>query len=157
MLGINNFSLSLSQLFMSWTNKITTIMGRTIRSLFSCHIMDWVSDVCLCLSPQFLSLCVSVSCVCLLQKSPVKLHCGRLNDRLYYLFLAAACILFPLGPKEEFHSFLPYVLCLSGLSMRGGQERNSRVYHSIIRGGRIKAEVNLPVILIASKSMMALF
>ena len=83
-------------------------MARKIQSFFPCHTQDWDSDIC---PPppkhthsQYLSLGFSVSRACLLQKSPVKLHGGRGSDWLYYSFLAAACVLFPLGARKEIHS-----------------------------------------------------
>lgn len=119
-------------------------MARTIRSLFPCHTQDWVSDICPPAPPppqhthtQFPSLRVSVSCPCLLQKSPAKVHPGRRNDWLYYCFRAAACVLFPLGAREEIHSHPMFFASQVWVCEERSREAGSTC-HPVIKGGDSK-------------------
>lgn len=89
-------------------------------------------------------------------KSPATLHHDRLNDRPHYSFLAAACVLFLLGAREEIHS---HPMILSFRSKYEGRAGEEQVEYVIPLSGErgVKAAVKLPTILMAPKSMVVLF
>lgn len=90
---------------------------------------------------------------CLLQKSPATLHHDRLNDRLHYSVLAAACVLFLLGAREEIHSHPVILSFRSEYEKRVGEEQAEYVI-SLSGEKGVKAAVKLLTTLMAPKSMV---